>query len=87
MAVSKLDINSIYSPFDNRFALNFPFKNRTPMANPNIRSTIKTIFNHFRNKHARDVSVHNGFRSNSSGKKLYKRFLGESEFGKHAIPL
>jgi hypothetical protein len=53
MAVPKMVINGVYSLFDNWVCFQFPFINRTPMVDPNIRSTIITIFNQLRNKHAR----------------------------------
>jgi hypothetical protein len=60
MAVPKMVINGIISPFGNWVCSQFPFKIRTAMVDSNMRSTIKTIFNQLWNKHAhfqRPISV------------------------------
>jgi hypothetical protein len=57
MSVPKMVINGFYSHFDNRVCSQFPFRNRTLIVDPGIRSAIKTIFNHYRDKAARYVLI------------------------------
>jgi hypothetical protein len=53
MAVPKLAKNGFYSPFRFYTFIGFPFSTQAPMVAPNAENRIKTIFDHFRNTHAR----------------------------------